>query len=81
MSCYIIRVAPVEQMPVGATLHYIQREDGEWDELRFKPDRIEIHDDIFTLLSGYAGFRKKEISYSVEINIKRGTKIKYSTNC
>ena len=35
MSCYIIRVVPVEQMPVGATLHYIQRENGEWDELKF----------------------------------------------
>lgn len=81
MSCYIIRVVPVEQMPVGATLHYVQREDGEWEELKFKPRRIEVHDDIICLLSGYSGFSTKALNYSAEINIKRGTKIKYSTNC
>ncbi|QLF85336.1 hypothetical protein STSR3_52 [Salmonella virus STSR3] len=67
-------------MPVGATLHYVQREDGEWEE-QFKPRRIEVHDDIICLLSGYSGFSTKALNYSAEINIKRGTKIKYSTNC
>lgn len=81
MSCYIIRVAPVEQMPVGATLHSIQRENGEWDELKFKPRRIEVHDDVICLLSGYASGYKTGNNYGAEINIKRGTKIKYSTNC
>lgn len=76
-------ICDVELMPVGAILVGIQRECGEWDDLKFKPNRIEVHDDIICLLSGYAGFSKKAISYSAEINIKRGTKVKIknSTNC
>ncbi|WEY17712.1 hypothetical protein VC1_52 [Vibrio phage Vc1] len=62
-------------------MHYVQREDGEWEELKFKPRRIEVHDDIICLLSGYSGAHKALNNYSAEINIKRGTKIKYSTNC
>ncbi|WDR21585.1 hypothetical protein PJM35_0007 [Salmonella phage vB_SenS_UTK0007] len=70
-------------MPVGAILVGIQRECGEWDELKFKPRRIEVHDDTITLLSGYAGGYKTGNNYSGEINIKRGTKVKIknSTNC
>lgn len=77
----ICSTGEVEHMPIGATLHAIQRKDGEWQELRFKPDRVEVHEDNICLLSGYSGFSKKALNYSAEINIKRGTKIKYSTNC
>lgn len=70
-------------MPVGAMLLGVQRENGEWDELKFKPRRIEVHDDVICLLSGYAGGYKSGNNYGAEINIKRGTnvKIKNSTNC
>lgn len=76
-------ICDVELMPVGAILVGIQRECGEWDELKFKPRRIEVHDDTITLLSGYAGGYKTGNNYSGEINIKRGTKVKIknSTNC
>lgn len=77
------RICKVENMPVGATLLGVQRENGEWDELKFKPRRIEVHDDVICLLSGYSGGYKSGNNYWAEINIKRGTnvKIKNSTNC
>lgn len=76
-------ICDVELMPVGAILVGVQRECGEWDELKFKPRRIEVHDDTITLLSGYTGGYKTGNNYSGEINIKRGTKVKIknSTNC
>lgn len=76
-------ICNVENMPVGAALLGIQRENGEWDELKFKPRSIEVHDDIICLLSGYSGGYKSGNNYGAEINIKRGTnvKIKNSTNC
>lgn len=76
-------ICDVELMPVGAILVGIQRECGEWDDLKFKPRRIEVHDDTITLLSGYAGGYQTGNNYSGEINIKRGTKVKIknSTNC
>lgn len=76
-------ICKVENMPVGATLLGVQRENGEWDELKFKPRRIEVHDDVICLLSGYSGGYKSGNNYGAEINIKRGTnvKIKNSTNC
>lgn len=77
------RICKIEYMPVGAALLGIQRENGEWDELKFKPRRIEVHDDVICLLSGYSGGYKRGNNYGAEINIKRGTnvKIKNSTNC
>lgn len=76
-------ICDVELMPVGAILVGIQRECGEWDDLKFKPRRIEVHDDVICLLSGYSGGYKSGNNYGAEINIKRGTnvKIKNSTNC
>ncbi|EDJ1279842.1 hypothetical protein GE594_10290 [Salmonella enterica] len=76
-------ICKVENMPVGATLLGVQRENGEWDELKFKPRSIEVHDDVICLLSGYADGYKSGNNYGAEINIKIGTnvKIKNSTNC
>lgn len=76
-------ICDVELMPVGAILVGIQRECGEWDDMKFKPRSIEVHDDTITLLSGYAGGYQTGNNYSGEINIKRGTKVKIknSTNC
>lgn len=76
-------ICKVENMPVGATLLGVQSENGEWDELKFKPRRIEVHDNVICLLSGYAGGYKSGNNYGAEINIKIGTnvKIKNSTNC
>ncbi|QPX73345.1 hypothetical protein SUPREME284_67 [Citrobacter phage vB_CfrD_Supreme284] len=76
-------ICKVENMPVGATLLGVQRENGEWDELKFKPRRIEVHDDVICLLSGYSGGYKSGNNYGAEINIKIGNnvKIKNSTNC
>lgn len=76
-------ICKVENMPVGAMLLGVQRENGELDELKFKPRSIEVHDDVICLLSGCSGGYKSGNNYGAEINIKRGTnvKIKNSTNC
>ena len=70
----------IEDMPVGATILAIKRNAEGWDDVTFTPRRIEVHDDTITLLSGYSGFSKNS-SYGLELNIKRGTKVKYRTNC
>lgn len=73
------RICKIEYMPVGATLKGIQDCNGEWNEITFKPGRVEIHDDVITMLSGYAGWRPKgDKAYGAEINIKRGTNVKFS---
>ncbi|EKL2214113.1 hypothetical protein PQ125_002647 [Salmonella enterica] len=73
------RICKIEEMPVGATLKGIQDCNGEWNEITFKPGRVEVHDDVITLLSGYAGWRPKgDKAYGAEINIKRGTNVKFS---
>lgn len=72
------RICKIEEMPVGATLKGIQDESGEWNKISFKPGRVEVHDDVITLLSGYAGWRPKgDKKYGAEINIKRGTNVKF----
>ena len=77
-------ICKIEDLPVGATIKGIKRNKEGWDDVTFTPRRIEIHDDMITLLSGYAGgYSKDGNNYALEINIKRGTKVKIknSTNC
>lgn len=73
----------IEDMPVGATILAIKRNDEGWYDVIFTPRRIEVHDDTITLLSGYAcgSMPKRTQTYAAELNIKRGTLVKYSTNC
>lgn len=73
----------IEDMPVGSTIKGIKNDDGEFDAITFKAKRVEIYDDVITLLSGYAGgsMPKRTQTYAAELNIKRGTLVKYSTNC
>lgn len=75
-------VCNIEDMPVGATLLAIQNND-EFEAITFTAKRVEIYDDVITLLSGYAGgsMPKRTQTYAAELNIKRGTLVKYSTNC
>lgn len=75
-------VCNIEDMPVGATLLAIQN-DGEFEAITFTAKRVEIYDDVITLLSGYAGgsMPKRTQTYAAELNINRGTLVKYSTNC
>ncbi|EOJ0023719.1 hypothetical protein ACMZID_004355 [Salmonella enterica subsp. enterica serovar Brandenburg] len=75
-------VCNIEDMPVGATLLAIQNDD-EFEAITFTAKRVEIYDDVITLLSGYAGgsMQKRTQTYAAELNIKRGTLVKYSTNC
>lgn len=75
-------ICNVEDMPVGATLLAIQNDD-EFEAITFTAKRVEIYDDVITLLSGYAGgsMPKRTQTYAAELNIKRGTLVKYSTNC
>lgn len=75
-------VCNIEDMPVGATLLAIQNDD-EFETITFTAKRVEIYDDVITLLSGYAGcsMPKRTQTYAAELNIKRGTLVKYSTNC
>lgn len=73
-----IKLSKVEDMPIGAKLLSIKNEDGSFDDVTFDVRRVEINVDIITLLSGYAGgYSKKANSYGLELNIKRGTIVRY----
>lgn len=74
-------ICNIEDMPLGATLLAIQNDD-EFEAITFTAKRVEIYDDVITLLSGYAGgsMPKRTQTYAAELNIKRGTLVKYSTN-
>lgn len=68
----------IEHMPLGATLIAIQDDAGGWDEVVFTPRRVEVHEDTICLLSGYAGgYSPSGKKYGAEINIKRGTMVKF----
>lgn len=65
----------IEDMPIGFQIVGIQRDEEEWDELKIKVRRIEVHDDMIVLLTHYS---MHGVGYGAEVNIKRGTLVRYT---
>lgn len=71
----IVTQGAIEDMPVAATLKGVRLDDGTWYELTAKPKTIEIHDDVVILLLHYGSTKNRTVAG--EINIKRGTMVKW----
>ena len=65
----------IEDMPIGSQIVGIQRDEDEWDDLKIKVRRIEVHDDTIVLLANYSMYG---VGYGAEVNIKRGTLVRYT---
>ena len=72
-------ISKIEEMPIGATITGICNGECGMEYFRIKPERYEVHDDIITILCGYAagGRSPNKVGYGLELNIKRGTNVKY----
>lgn len=62
----------VEAMPLNAEIIGVYQ-DGDLIEFTFKPNRIEIHDDIITFLDTH---RHGDSGFTAEVSFKRGTLLK-----
>ena len=71
----IVTQGAIEDMPVAATLKGVRLDDGTWFEVTATPKTIEIHDDVVILLFHYGGYKNRTVAG--EINIKRGTMVKW----
>lgn len=70
-------ICKIENMPIGATITGICNGECGMEYFRIKPERYEIHDDIITILCGNAASGRSRGDYGLELNIKRGTNVKY----
>lgn len=70
-----IQYAPIENMPLSATLKGVQLDSESWIEITATPKTIEVHDDVVILLLHYGSFKHKTVSG--EMSIKRGTLVRY----
>lgn len=63
----------IEDMPLAAKVMAVKvdsGDSGEWVDFYYVKNRIEIHDDIVTLLNSQRGF-------TAEVSFKRGTLVKW----
>lgn len=65
----------IEDMPIGSQVVGIKRDEDEWDDLKMKVRRIEVHDDTIVLLAHHS---MHGVGYGAEVNIKRGTLVRYT---
>lgn len=70
-----IQYAPIENMPIGATLKGVQLDVESWLEITIEPKSIEVCEDVvkLTLHHGIIGNKTENRG----ISIKRGTLVRY----
>lgn len=65
----------IEDMPLGASIIGIKDDNGDWQDVSFPVKQIEVHDDLICLLAHHGSYRDK--AFAAELNIKRGTMVKW----
>lgn len=65
----------IEKMPLGASIIGIKDDNGDWHDFSFPIKHIEVHDDLICLLAHHGSYKKNP--FSAELNIKRGTMVKW----
>ena len=65
----------IEKMPLGASIIGIKDDNGDWHDVSFPIKRIEVHDDLICLLAHHGSYKNNP--FSAELNIKRGTMVKW----
>lgn len=71
----IVTQGAIEDMPLGASIIGIKDDNGDWQDVSFPVKQIEVHDDLICLLAHHGSYRGK--AFAAELNIKRGTMVKW----
>lgn len=71
----IVTQGAIEDMPLGASIIGIKDDNGDWQDVSFPVKQIEVHDDLICLLAHHGSYKGK--AFAAELNIKRGTIVKW----
>lgn len=71
----IVTQGAIEDMPLGASIIGIKDDNGDWQDVSFPVKKIEVHDDLICLLAHHGSYKGK--AFAAELNIKRGTMVKW----
>lgn len=74
----IVTQGAIEDMPLGASIIGIKEDNGEWQDVSFPIKQIEVHDDLICLLAHHGSHKGK--AFAAELNIKRGTMVKWKVS-
>lgn len=73
----IVTHGAIEDMPLGASIIGIKDDNGDWQDVSFPVKQIEVHDDLICLLAHHGSYKGK--AFAAELNIKRGTMVKWKS--
>ena len=71
----IVTQGAIEDMPLGASIIGIKDDNGDWHDVSLPIKRIEVLDDLICLLAHHGSYKNNQ--FSAELNIKRGTMVKW----
>ena len=71
----IVKHGAIEDMPIGASIIGIKDDNGDWHDVSLPIKRIEVLDDLICLLAHHGSYKNNP--FSAELNIKRGTMVKW----
>lgn len=74
----IVTQGAIEDMPLGASIIGIKDDNGDWHDVSFPIKCIEVHDDLICLLAHHGSYKNNP--FSAELNIKRGTMVKWKVS-
>jgi hypothetical protein len=71
----LVSQSAIENMPLGASIIGIRDNNGDWQDVSFPVKRIELHEDMICIMAHHGSYKDKP--FSAELNIKRGTMVKW----
>lgn len=71
----IVTQGKIEDMPLGASIIGIRDNNGDWHDVSFPVKRIELHEDMICIMAHHGSYKDKP--FAAELNIKRGTMVKW----
>lgn len=71
----IVTHGAIEDMPLGASIIGIRDNSGDWHDVSFPVKRIELHEDMICIMAHHGSYKDKP--FAAELNIKRGTMVKW----
>lgn len=71
----VVSHGAIENMPLGASIIGIKDDNGDWQDVSFPVKQIEVHDDLICILAHHGSYKDKP--FAAELNIKRGTMVKW----
>ena len=71
----LVSQSAIENMPLGASIIGIRDNNGDWHDFSFPVKRIELHEDMICIMAHHGSYKDKP--FAAELNIKRGTMVKW----